>query len=58
MSMSISSAAPAMPPRTTEAAEGPGRDRAPDNDADDMKAAVPSKAPAPAGMGTIVDKTA
>lgn len=58
MSISISSTAPAMPSRPTEAAEGPGRDRAPDNDADDMKASVASRAPAPAGMGTIVDKTA
>jgi hypothetical protein len=57
MSMSISSTTAARPQRSAEAAEGPGRDRVPDNDADDVKAAAP-RAPAPAGMGKVVDKTA
>lgn len=44
--------------RAPEASEGPGPDKLRDGDADDAAAPrAPSSAPAPAGMGKIVDKT-
>lgn len=54
MSHSISAAA-TVPVRTPERAEAPGRDRTPDNDADDKK---PTTARAPAGQGRLVDRFA